>query len=302
MATRSVAAPSDPSHLRCVSDETVGTRIDAIADLQRELGSAYTFERELGRGAAATVYLARDEQHGRSVALKIMHPHVAGLVGVERFLLEIELCARLSHPLILPLLASGQVNGLPFFAMPYVDGESLRVRLDREGRLPLKAAARIACEVAEALDYAHSQGVLHRDIKPENIMLHGRHALVADFGVGKALSDANSRGLTRTGMILGTPAYMSLEQAAGEADLDGRSDLYSLGAVLFEMLAGEPPFTGPTAQAMIARRFVDPVPTLSGRFDGVPSSIDDFLARAMAPRREDRFATGAEFEEALDAC
>lgn len=272
-----------------------------FARLQRAFGSAYTIERELGRGGAATVYLARDEQHERHVALKVIHPDIAAQFGIERFLREIKLAARLAHPLILPLLDSGTVDGLPYYAMPFVDGETLRERLDREGRLAPAEAVRIAVAVADALEAAHRAGILHRDIKPENLMLSGRHPLVADFGVGKAMSEADPRGLTRTGMAVGTPAYMSLEQAAGESDLDARTDIYSLGAVLFEMLTGDPPFSAPSPQATIAMRFVHPAPSAAGRVDGIPPALDEAIARAMARQREDRFPSAREFEEALEA-
>lgn len=271
-----------------------------FARLQRALGSAYTIERELGRGGAATVYLARDEQHERQVALKVIHPEIAAQFGVDRFLREIKLAARLTHPLILPMLDSGTVDGLPYYAMPFIEGETLRERIDREGRLTPPEAIRIACAVADALEAAHAAGILHRDIKPENILLSRRHALVADFGVGKAMSEADPRGLTRTGMAVGTPAYMSLEQAAGDADLDGRTDIYSLGAVLFEMLTGELPFSGPSPQAMIAMRFVQPAPSARDRAPDIPPALDEVVGRALARNREDRFATARELEEALE--
>jgi eukaryotic-like serine/threonine-protein kinase len=203
------------------------------------LRSRYTFEHELGRGGMATVYLARDVKHDRFVALKVLHPELSAALGPARFLREIQVIARLQHPHILPLIDSGEANGLVYYLMPYVEGESLRDRLRREKQLPLEDALRIAREVALALDYAHRHGVVHRDIKPENILLSDNQALVADFGVARAVEAAGQDRLTETGLSVGTPSYMSPEQAAGERDLDGRTDIYSLGCVLYEMSVGE---------------------------------------------------------------
>src|SRR5437773_8914525 len=205
----------------------------------------------------ATVFLAQDLKHGRPVALKVLHPELAASLGPERFQREIRMAARLQHPHILTVLDSGEAGGRLWFTMPFIQGESLRDRLNRERQLPVEDALRIAREAADALDYAHQEGIVHRDIKPENILLSRRHALVADFGIARALDAGGAHGLTETGMAVGTPAYMSPEQASGERILDGRSDIYSLAIVLYEMLAGETPFSGATAQAMIARRFTE---------------------------------------------
>jgi len=226
-----------------------------IEHLTSVLADRYRIKRELGAGGMARVYLAHDVRHDRLVAIKVMRPDVAHTVGAERFLREIHLAARLSHPHILPLHDSGEAEGLLFYVMPNVDGPSLRERMKAVGKLPINEAVRITQEVAGALDYAHRHGVVHRDIKPENIMLHEGRALVTDFGIGKAVGAVEGAVFTQSGTTVGTPAYMSPEQAAGES-VDGRSDIYSLGCVLYEMLTGEPPFTGPTVQAVIAKRFV----------------------------------------------
>src|SRR5881227_369957 len=227
--------------------------IDPLARVQAALAGRYTIERELGRGGMATVYLAQDRKHHRQVAIKVLKPELAAALGPERFLREIDTAARLNHPHILPLHDSGQAGGFLYYVMHYIEGESLRDRLEREGPLPLEDALRITRDVTSALSYAHSHDVVHRDIKPENILLSGGEAVVADFGIARALTAAGGDNLTTIGLAVGTPTYMSPEQAAGVAQLDGRSDIYSLGCVLYEMLAGEPPFTGPTAQAIIAR-------------------------------------------------
>src|SRR5678815_2781486 len=208
------------------------------------LGDRYRIERELGKGGMATVYLAEDLRHGRKVAVKVLLPELAAVLGAERFLSEIHVTAALQHPHILPLFDSGQANGQLYYVMPYVEGESLRTRLAREKQLPIDEAIRITREVASALDYAHRRGVIHRDIKPENILLQDGTALVADFGIALAVSKAGGTRLTQTGLSLGTPHYMSPEQATGDHAVDGRSDIYSLGAALYEMLTGDPPFTG----------------------------------------------------------
>jgi len=218
---------------------------DTIANLKAALDGRYVIQRELGRGGMATVYLAHDPRHGRQVAIKVMHPELAAAVGAERFLREIALTAQLTHPHILPVYDSGTTDGVLFYVMPYVEGETLRHRLDREKQLPIPDALRIACEVADALSSAHDHGIVHRDIKPENILLEEGHAVVADFGIARAVTQAGGEKLTETGLAIGTPAYMSLEQATGE-DVDARSDIYSLACVLYEMLAGDPPFTGAT--------------------------------------------------------
>ena len=247
----------------------------------------------------ATVYLAYDARHDRHVALKVLRPDVAQSIGAERFLREIHLAAKLSHPHILPLFDSGEANGSLYYVMPNVEGLSLRDRLKSvRGKLPIEDALKVVREVADALDYAHRHGVIHRDIKPENIMLHDGHAMVADFGIGKALSAVDDQVFTQTGVSVGTPAYMSPEQASGDA-IDGRSDIYSLGCVLYEMLTGEQPFTGSTAQAVIAKRFVQTPPDVSGLREGVSRVIAKVVQRTLARAPVDRFETGASLIAAL---
>jgi eukaryotic-like serine/threonine-protein kinase len=264
--------------------------------LHAGLAGRYAVERELGQGGMAVVFLATDLRHDRQVAVKVLRPEISADIGAERFLREIKLAAGLTHLHILPVYDSGEADGLLFYVMPNMEGRSLRERLDAERQLPLDVALRITREVASALDYAHRHQVVHRDIKPENILLHEGAAMVADFGIGKALSGGPA--VTQTGMTLGTPAYMSPEQSSGESTIDGRSDLYSLGCVLYEMLTGEPPFTGPTAQAIIAKRFVAPIPKVRVTRD-VPEAVEDAVTRALARTPVDRFPTVAEFAEAL---
>ncbi len=271
---------------------------DSLAALRLALADRYALDRVLGEGGMATVFLARDLKHGRDVAIKVLKPEIGHTLGTDRFLREIQVAARLSHPNILPLFDSGQAAGFLYYVMPTVDGQSLRERLDALAQLPIDEATRVASEVAGALDYAHRHGVVHRDIKPENIMLHEGHALVADFGIGKALSDAEDEGFTHTGTIVGTPAYMSPEQAAGEP-VDGRSDLYSLGCVLYEMLVGERPFTGPTAQAIIAKRYVQTPPDVSALREAVPRPVARTVRQALARTPIDRFHTGAALAASL---
>jgi len=272
---------------------------DPLERLQSSVGAAYEIERELGRGGMATVYLARDLRHGRPVALKLLRPDLAVALGSERFQREIHLAAGLQHPNILTVLDSGGSGALLWFTMPFVQGESLRSHLDRERQLPVDEAIRIACEVAEALGCAHSQGIVHRDIKPGNILLSGGHALVTDFGIAHSVDDKTADRLTESGMIVGTPAYMSPEQASGERNLDSRTDIYALGCVLYEMLAGEPPFTGPTAQSIAAKRLTDPVPAVTRVRDTVPAGVGRALTRAMAKVPADRFASATDFADAL---
>src|SRR5213593_3389077 len=266
--SRSLAAPA-PTPYDEVDRPANAAVTDPPADLTVSLAGRYTIERVLGRGGMATVYLARDLKHDRPVALKVLRPELAASVGAERFLREIQVTAHLTHPNILPLLDSGRADDFLYYVTPYVEGESLRNRLDREGQLPVAEAVRLSRDVAGALDYAHRHQIVHRDIKPENILLEEGQAVVADFGIARALQAAEGGNLTETGVTLGTAAYMSPEQATGD-QLDGRSDIYSLGCVLYEMLAGEPPFTGPTAQAVTARRLAGPVPALQAVRDSVP--------------------------------
>ena len=265
--------------------------------LQQGLTDRYRLERELGQGGMAVVFLARDLRHDRNVALKVLRPEVASEIGSERFLREIRLAAGMTHPHILPVYDSGATDGLLFYVMPNMEGQSLRDRLSRERMLPLDDALRITREIASALDYAHRQRVVHRDIKPENILLHEGSALVADFGISKAVS-SNGQGITQTGIAIGTPAYMSPEQATADAEIDGRSDLYSLACVLFEMLTGEQPYTGPTAQAVITKRFISPIPHVKAVRD-VPEPLDAAVVRALARTPVDRFPTIGDFAEVL---
>src|SRR2546429_9096334 len=274
---------------------------DPLARVQAALAGRYTIERELGRGGMATVYLAQDRKHVGPVAIKVLKPELAAALGPERFLREIDTAARLTHPHILPLHDSGEAAGLLYYVMPYVEGETLRDRLEREGQLPLEEAVRITREAASALSYAHSHDVVHRDIKPENILLSGGEAVVADFGIARAITEAGGTRLTETGIPVGTPHYMSPEQASGGGPIDGRSDIYSLGCVLYEMLVGEPPYTGPSAQVVIAKRFTDPVPSVRRLREGVPPAIDGAVSGALAKAAVDRFATAAVFAEALAA-
>jgi serine/threonine protein kinase/tetratricopeptide (TPR) repeat protein len=245
----------------------------------------------------AVVFLATDERHDRLVALKVLKPELSTEISGERFLREIKIAAGLTHPHILPLYDSGEADGFLFYVMPNMEGQSLRERLMRERQFQVDEALRVTQEVASALDYAHRHGVVHRDIKPENILLHEGSALVADFGIGKALSESGG-SITQTGLALGTPAYMSPEQASAEHEIDGRSDLYSLGCMLYEMLAGEPPFTGPTAQAVITKRFFAPIPQVRAMRD-VPEALDEAVTRALARTPVDRYPTAAEFAAAV---
>jgi serine/threonine protein kinase/tetratricopeptide (TPR) repeat protein len=274
-----------------------------VTTFQQALADRYRIERELGVGGMARVYLARDLKHDRLVAVKVMLPEVAASFGAERFLREIQLAARLTHPHILPLLDSGTADGVPFYVMPFVDGEDIRARLDREGRLEVADAVQIAREVADALNYAHAADVLHRDVKPENILMLAGHAVMLDFGVARAMSasmeeDAGADG-EAAGIAVGTPAYMSPEQAAGEAGIDGRSDQYGLGLMLWEMLSGEQPFTGPTVQAVIAKRFFEvPAPIDSVRSD-VPPHVVEALTKALSSDPAARFSTAGAFAKEL---
>ena len=274
---------------------------DRLTELQEAFTNRYAIERELGRGGMATVYLAQDLKHRRPVAIKVLAPELAATLGRERFLREIETAARLTHPHILPLHDSGEADGFLYYVMPYIEGESLRGRLNREKQLPIADAVAITCAVANALSYAHSHDVVHRDVKPENILLSNGEAVVADFGIAAAIDAAGGGKLTHTGIVLGTPSYMSPEQGAGDRALDGRSDVYSLGCMLYEMLTGEPPFTGPTSQAIIAKRFTDPVPSVRRLRETVPLPMEQAIATALARAPADRFATALQFAEAVRA-
>ncbi len=271
----------------------------AQPSLAAALAGRYSLERELGAGGMSTVWLAEDVRHHRRVAIKVLHPELSAMLGPERFLKEIELTASLQHAHILPLFDSGSADGLLYYVMPFVDGETLRARLERERQLPVSDAVRIAAEVADALEYAHERGVIHRDVKPENILLQNGHALVADFGIALAVEQAGGSRLTQTGLSLGTPQYMAPEQAMGEARIDGRADVYALGAVTYEMLAGEAPFTGPNAQAIIARAMTESPRLLGELRRTVPPQVEHAVHTALEKLPADRFPTPAAFGTAL---
>src|SRR5689334_12381734 len=254
---------------------------DAASRLSTALAGRYRIDRELGQGGMATVYLAHDLRHERKVAIKVLRPELAAVIGAERFVREIRTVAALQHPHILGLIDSGEVSGTAYYVMPFVEGESLRDRLVREKQLPIADAVRIAKEVASALDYAHRHRVIHRDIKPENILLHDGQALVADFGIALAMTQAGGTRMTETGMSLGTPHYMSPEQAMGEREITARSDVYALGAVLYEMLSGEPPFTGPTAQAIVARVLTETPRPLMPQRHTIPAQVEAEVLTAL---------------------
>lgn len=271
------------------------------AELLAAVGDRYAIQRAIGRGGMATVYLARDQKHQRDVALKVVHPELAQTIGADRFLREIEIAARLQHPNILPLHDSCQDQECLYYVMPFVDGESLRQRLLRETRLPVDEAARITLEVADALSYAHRHGVLHRDVKPENVLLHEGHALVADFGIARAVRNAADPTLTRTGIAIGTPGYMSPEQAAGVRDLDERTDVYGLACVLYEMLVGETPGLWLTEEAVRLGRFIDASPEHRLQLDGLSGSLEQVLVKALALRLDDRYPSITALAAALRA-
>ena len=273
---------------------------DALQRLSASLADRYTIARELGAGGMATVYLAHDVRHDRKVALKVLRPELSAILGAERFLAEIKTTANLQHPHILSLYDSGEADGVVFYVMPYIEGESLRDRLTREKQLPVEDAVRIAREVAGALDYAHRHGVVHRDIKPENILLHDGSAMVADFGI--ALAASRSEGgtrMTETGMSLGTPHYMSPEQAMGQREITPKADIYALGCVLYEMLTGEPPFTGPTAQAIVARVMTEQPRSLTLQRHTIPAHVEAAILAALEKLPADRFASALQFADAL---
>ena len=269
---------------------------DKLSHLRKALLSHYDIERELGRGGAAVVYLAQDLRHSRLVALKVLRAEVASVLGTDRFLREISIAARLSHPHILPLYDSGEVEGFVYYVMPYVEGDSLEVRLANEGRLAVDESLRIASEVAKALDYAHRHGIIHRDIKPGNVLFSDGHALITDFGFARALNEARGR-LTPAGLVVGTPVYMSPEQASGWEDLDGRADIYSLGCTLFEMLTGEPPFTATTPLAVLARHAGEMPPSIRVVRPEVSEQVERAVMMALEKDRKDRPGSGEEFRE-----
>src|SRR6185312_15664300 len=266
-----------------------------LARVSNSLADRYRIERELGAGGMATVLLAHDLKHDRDVAIKVLHPDLGAALGGDRFLSEIRTTARLQHPHILPLLDSGEANGLLYYVMPLVTGETLRSRLERERQLPVSDAVLIAREVADALGYAHGLGVIHRDIKPENILLQGGHALVADFGIALAVQSAGGSRMTQTGLSLGTPQYMSPEQAMGERTIDARSDIYALGAVTYEMLTGDPPFTGSSVQAIVAKVLTEKPSPIHTVRDTVPEAIEAAVLTALAKLPADRWPTAAAF-------
>jgi hypothetical protein len=273
---------------------------DTISQLTAALVGRYTIEREIGRGGMATVYLARDARHNRNVAVKVLNPELGAVLGVERFLAEIQVTANLQHPNLLPLFDSGEVNGLLFYVMPYVEGESLRARLNREKQLPVDEAVRLASAIANALDYAHRHKVIHRDLKPENILMHEGQPLIADFGIALAVSNAGGARITQTGLSLGTPQYMSPEQATGDRVVDGRTDIYSLGAITYEMLVGDPPHSASTSQAVIAKVLTERPRSIRLSRPNVPAHLDGAVAHALEKLAADRFATAREFADALE--
>ena len=271
---------------------------DVLEQLRAALGDRYEVDRLVGEGGMATVYLATDLRHGRKVAIKTLRAELAASIGADRFLREIRVAANLQHPNVLGLYDSGEANGILFYVMPFIEGESLRARLNREQQLPLHDAVRITREAAEALAYAHEHGVVHRDIKPENILLQNGHALVADFGIARAV-DAAGEKLTQTGMAVGTPHYMSPEQSLGADHADGRSDIYSLGCVLYELLAGQPPFDGPNSRAILARHAMEQVPSIRIVRQSVPEELEDAVLQALEKTPADRFQKMSELADLL---
>jgi serine/threonine-protein kinase len=274
---------------------------DQLERLKAALSDRYRIERELGSGGMATVYLAQDLKHERQVAVKVLRPELAASLGADRFLREIKITANLNHPHILPLLDSGEADSFLYYVMPYVEGESLRDRLNREKQLPIPDALKIASEVADALGSAHRHNVIHRDIKPENVLLEEGHAVVADFGVARAIEQAGETRLTETGIAIGTPAYLSPEQASGERELDGRSDIYALGCVLYEMLAGQAPFTGPNAESIVHQHIASEPPLVTGLRPSVPEAVADTITRSLAKSPADRCQNAEELGAELSA-
>jgi len=266
---------------------------DTLDRLTAALADRYAIERKLGAGGMATVYLAEDLKHRRKVALKVLRPELAATLGPDRFVREIEIAAGLTHPHILPLHDSGDAGGFLYYVMPYVEGESLRDRLEREGKLSVEDAIRITDQVASALSHAHQRGIVHRDIKPENILLAGDQAIVADFGIARAVEVAGGERLTGTGLAIGTPAYMSPEQALASEEVDARTDVYALGCVLYEMVGGRPPFEGATPQALLAKHAADTVPSLRTSDPAIPVFLERAVERALAKHPGDRFPTAS---------
>jgi eukaryotic-like serine/threonine-protein kinase len=275
---------------------------ELLEKLKAALSDRYDVEKEIGEGGMATVFLARDTRHERKVAIKVLHEDLGAAVGAERFRREISIATSLTHPHILTLYDSGEAAGSLFYVMPFIEGESLRHKMDREKQLPIDEALKITGEVASALGYAHKKGIVHRDIKPENILLEAGHAIVADFGIARAVQADGGGALTKTGMSLGTPTYMSPEQAFAEKDIDGRSDMYSLACVLYEMLTGEPPFSGPNAQAIMARHSMSEVPSMQIVRNTIPDEVEDVVMKALAKSAADRFPTIDEFAQELQEC
>jgi len=290
-----VATPTDPG----VPQRTATTGLVEVAQVRKALAGRYQIERVLGEGGMATVYLAQDQKHNRKVAVKVMRPELAATLGADRFLREVQVAAQLNHPNILPMFDSGEADGILYYVMPYVEGETLKEHVAKEGQLSVSEAMRLGREVAEALAYAHARGIIHRDIKPGNVLLQSGHALVADFGIARALGD-EGEVLTKTGLAVGTPQYMAPEQATGEREVDGRADIYALGAVMYEMLAGEPPFTGPTARAIITRSLTEAPRSLTTSRTGFPVSVNSAVMKALAKSPADRYANAQQMADALD--
>ena len=288
--------PTEPG----VPPRTAATGVVEVDKVRQALAGRYRIEHVLGEGGMATVYLAEDLKHNRKVAVKVMRPELAATLGADRFLREVQVAARLNHPHILPMHDSGEADGVLYYVMPYVEGQTLAERMGQEGQLSVQEAVRLGREVAEALAYAHAQGIVHRDIKPGNILLQSGHALVADFGIARALGNEGQAALTMTGLAVGTPQYMAPEQATGDRDVDGRADLYALGAVMYEMVAGEPPFTGPTARAILTRSLTETVRPLSISRAGLSPLVDSAVMKALAKSPSDRYADGEAMVTALD--
>jgi TolB-like protein/tRNA A-37 threonylcarbamoyl transferase component Bud32/tetratricopeptide (TPR) repeat protein len=291
------ATPTDPG----VPQRTQSTGAFEIAQVTKALVGRYRIERVLGEGGMATVYLAEDAKHRRKVAVKVMRPELAATLGAERFLREVQIAAQLNHPNILTMHDSGEANGLLYYVMPYIEGETLKDQMTREGALAPDEALRLAREIAEALAYAHKRGIIHRDIKPANILLNEGHALVADFGIARAVDEGAGEALTRTGLAVGTPQYMAPEQAAGDKDVDGRADVYATGAILYEMLSGAPPFTGPNARSILTRSLIERPQPLTVSRPGLSPVLDTVVQKALAKGMDERYASAADFVAAIDS-